>query len=324
MTDRPPLRKIVFMNEHEDDHHARLREAFPDVTMVFAPGDDLVTAVPDAQLVVGGPVPDDVVAAAESLVWLHVPYAGVERVITPALASRGVVITNSRGVSAPNMAEHVIALMLALGRALPTFFQQQEKHVWRDWQDRPTFFELTGQTAVLLGIGAIGQAIATRLRGFGMEIIGARRHASGDANPGFDQIVPFSELANVLPRADHVVSSLPMTHATAGIVSEAMIASMKPGAYFYNVGRGGTVDQDALIAALQSGHLAGAGLDVTSPEPLPADSDLWDLPNVIITAHTSGTSPKAAARAYDVLAENIRRYQDGRELFNVVDTEWGY
>jgi D-2-hydroxyacid dehydrogenase (NADP+) len=324
MMDRPRLQKIVFTHNLDGERLSRLRAAFPDVTIAMATGDALVASIGDAQAVVGGPLPDEAIAAAGVLALLHVPFAGVERVLTPALAARHVMITNSRGVSAPNMSEHVIAMMLAFARGLPAYIRAQGKHVWRDQENRPAHFELTGQTVVLLGVGAIGQAAARRLQGFGMQIIGARRNESGPAIAGLDKIVPFSALADVLPGADHVVSSLPMTPATTGIVSEATIGSMKPGAYFYNVGRGGTVDQDALIAALQAGHLAGAGLDVTTPEPLPDDSPLWDMPNVIITAHTSGTSPKAQVRVYETLAENIRRYQDGRELLNRVDPEWGY
>jgi phosphoglycerate dehydrogenase-like enzyme len=324
MMDRPPLQKIVFTYDPDGEHLAQLRAAFPDVTMVVATGDAVAASIGGAQVVVGGPISDEAIAAADAFAWLHLPYAGVERVLTPALTARHVVITNSRGVSAPNMSEHVIAMMLAFARGLPSYIRSQGRHVWRDQENRPAYFELTGQTVVLLGVGAVGQATANRLRGFGMRIIGARRNESGPAIPGFERIVPFSALPDVLPGADHVVSSLPMTPLTAGIVSETTIASMKPGTYFYNVGRGGTVDQDALIAALQGGHLAGAGLDVTTPEPLPEDSPLWDMPNVIITAHTSGTSPKAQARVYETLAENIRRYKDGRDLLNVVDAEWGY
>ncbi|HVL24463.1 MAG TPA: D-2-hydroxyacid dehydrogenase [Thermomicrobiales bacterium] len=321
---RPTLRKIVFAKGPREHRIDALRAEFPDLTLTVAAEDALAADIADAQAMVGGKLEDGVLDAARELAWLHVPFAGVERVLTPELVARGITITNSRGVSAPNMAEHAVAMMLAFGRGLPTFIRWQDQRIWRDDDHRPAFFELTGQTVVLLGVGAIGQAIAARLRPFGVRIIGARRQVQGPEIAGFDRVVPFSALEEVLPEADHVVSSLPMTPATKGIVSADLIARMKPGARFYNVGRGGTVDQQALIGALRDGRLAGAGLDVTDPEPLPDDSPLWAMSNVILTGHTSGTSPMAEARVYEVLAENIRRYRDGRDLLNVVDVEWGY
>jgi phosphoglycerate dehydrogenase-like enzyme len=321
-----PLRKIVFANQPNEERLAGLRRAFPDITFVVAGKDDLEGHLAGAQALVGGRVSDETLAAATAteLRWLHVPFAGVESVISATLVERGITLTNSSGVSAPNMAEHVIAMMLAFGRGLPTFVRWQDQRIWKDREHLPSFFELTGQTAVLLGVGAIGQAIAARLQPFGIRVIGARRSADGTAMSGFERIVSFDALPSVLPEADQVISSLPMTESTRGILSADLIARFKPGAYFYNVGRGGTVDQEALIDALQEGRLAGAGLDVTSPEPLPEDSPLWAMPNVIITGHTSGTSPMAEGRVYALLEENIRRFHDGRELLNVVDVESGY
>jgi phosphoglycerate dehydrogenase-like enzyme len=136
--------------------------------------------------------------------------------------------------------------------------------------------------------------------------------------------VSFAELDDVLPEADHVVSSLPLTPFTSKLLSAELIEKTKPGAHFFNVGRGGTVDQDALIAALQGGRIGGAGLDVTDPEPLPVDSALWVMPNVLITSHTSGASPMARARIGELLLANLRRYQNGEDLLNVVDLEHGY
>lgn len=324
MAQRPEIRKVVITHEPTEKMLSVVQDALPAATVVVARGDALCTEIVDAQLVIGGPIDEGVLATAEQLVWQHVPWAGIESFLTPAFVSRGVMLTNSRGVSAPNMAEHAIAMMLAFGRALPAFFREQQERSWRGWDERPAFFELTGQTVVLLGTGAIGKATAERLRPFGCTIIGARRSADGGTVDGFDRVVSFDQLAGVLPEADHVVSSLPMTASTGKIVSAELIASMKPGSFFYNVGRGGTVDQDALIDALQSGHLAGAGLDVTDPEPLPEDSPLWGAPNTIITGHTSGASPMVGERVIEVIVENLRRYQAGEDLINVVDPNLGY
>lgn len=320
--DRPELTKVVFNYKVEDGLVEVVQRALPDASVVVAQDDEVVAAIPGAQLVIGGQIGDEALANADALVWQHVTWAGVESILSETLANRGVMLTNSRGVSAPNMAEHVIAMMLGIGRAIPFFIKQQQERKWRGWYERPPFLELTGETVVLLGTGAIGQATALRLQPFGCRIIGVRRHPGPVA--GFDEVVGFEDLPRVLPGAGYVVSSLPMTPHTRGILSAELIRAMKPGSFFFNVGRGGTVDQDALIAALAEGHLGGAGLDVTDPEPLPDESPLWGMENVLITAHTSGSSPKVGERVKAILLENLRRYQAGEELLNLVDYEQGY
>lgn len=323
MTERPELRKIVFTYEPDGNLVDAVREIVPGALVVTcASKDDLRRDIVDAQMTIGGGIDGETLASASELHWHHVPWAGVESIVTPLMIEKGMVLTNSRGISAPNMAEHAIALMLAFGRALPEFWREQQAKSWRGWDERPAFFELTGQTVLLLGAGAIGRAIAVRLRPFGCRLIGARR--TGGALDGLDEVVGFDALAGVLPEVDHVVSTLPMTPHTAHIVDRAFFHAMKPGSYFYNLGRGGTVDQDALIDAVQRGHLAGAGLDVTDPEPLPEDSPLWNAPNVLITGHTSGASPLASGRAAEVLRQNLKAYVAGEPLINVVDIEMGY
>lgn len=320
--ERGKLTKIVFSYDPEPAILDTVKSTVPEAAVVVADDTSLAEAIGGAQLVIGGKIGVDALARADALAWQHVTWAGVENVLTPELRDRGIVLTNSRGVSAPNMAEHVIAMMLALGRAIPFFVKTQEKRIWRGWDERPVLYELTGQTVVLLGTGAIGRATAERLRVFGCRVVGVRRR-SGSVR-GFDEVCGFHDLPRVLSEADHVVSSLPLTPHTAKLLSADLIRAMKPGAYFFNVGRGGTVDQKALIAALEDGHLGGAGLDVTDPEPLPEDSPLWAMPNVLITAHTSGASPQVEERVRYVLAENLRRYEAGEDLLNVVDYEQGY
>lgn len=324
MTERPELEKVVFAHEPKEGLYDAVRQSLPGAAVVVAAGDRLPSEIPGAQLVIGGRIDGDAFAMADELQWQHVPFAGVERVITPALVERGILLTNSSGVSAPNMAEHLVAMMLAFARALPFFVKAQPERRWKpfDTDTEPRIFELTGQTVLLLGTGAIGKATAKRLRPFGCTIIGARR--TPELVEGFDRVIGFAELGELLPEVDHVASSLPMTPGTAGLFSSDLIRRMKPGSYFFNVGRGGTVDQAALIEALSTGHLAGAGLDVTDPEPLPGGSPLWEMPNVLLTSHTSGTSPKADERVVDLAVENIRRYSSGEDLLNVVDLEHGY
>jgi len=262
---------------------------------------------------------------AERLHWYHMGAAGVEQVINQeGFRDRNLTLTNSSGIAAPNMAEHAMALMLAFARMLPTLERSQRERHWQDWEAGLKSFELGGQTVVLAGLGAIGQEIAQRAKAFGMRVIGVRRSAGGEVPAHVDEVVAIEALDAALAQADHVINTLPFTPDTAKLFDADRIAAMKPGAYFYNLGRGTTVDEPALIAALESGHLAGAGLDVTDPEPLETDSPLWAMENVIITAHTSGNSPMVRERLTELCIEQIRRYRAGERLLNIVDQTQGY
>ncbi len=320
---RPTLRKIVLIEDSSERLLAAVRSAAPSAEIVVAKGkDEINRAIVDAQVTIGGKLDDEQLRLANELTWHHVPWVGVESIVSGLMAERDIVLTNGSGVNSANIAEHVIAMMLAFARNIPRFVRDQDRASWRGWDEAPTFFELGHQRVLCLGTGDIGQEVARRLTAFGCELIGASR--SGRDVPGFDTCVPFEHLDGELAKADHVVSSLPMTESTKAIFGRDQITAMKQGAYFYNVGRGGTVDQKALIEALQSGHLGGAGLDVTDPEPLPAESPLWAMKNVIITSHTSGNSPQALQRMADLTAEQLQRYQSGDELLNVVDLSAGY
>jgi phosphoglycerate dehydrogenase-like enzyme len=199
----------------------------------------------------------------------------------------------------------------------------QIQHEWRDEATHREVGELQGQTVLIAGMGEVGRAVAQRAVAFGMRVNGLRRRA--DALPaGFDQVYAIGDLHAALANADHVVVTLPNTPRSGGLFDAAAFAAMKPGASIYNVGRGPVIDTAALIAALASGHLGGAGLDVTDPEPLPAYSPLWDMENVLITAHTSGATPRYWERQADLIADNIRRIQRGDAPRNLVDLDAGY
>lgn len=322
--DRPKIRKIVLLSVLTDSMKSAIREAAPDAALVaIEDRSDIDREIVDAQVLIGDGVSEDQLKKANELVWHHRPWVGVEGLMNAVYAERGIVITNGKGTNSPNIAEHVIAMMLAFARDLPKFYRDQTRKHWRRWDDgTKSIFELGGQRVLCLGTGKIGQEVARRLTAFDCELVGASR--SGRDVPGFQRCVSFDELESELAEADSVVSSLPFTPATDKIVSKEFIFQMKPGAHFYNVGRGRTVDQDALIEALQSGHLAGAGLDVTTPEPLGADSPLWNMENVILTSHTAGDSPQSHQRIVALTAEQLRRYQDGEQLLNVVDQTAGY
>jgi phosphoglycerate dehydrogenase-like enzyme len=260
-------------------------------------------------------------ADAPCLGWAQAVSAGIDGFLFPEFLARGILLTNNSGVHAPNMAEHVLALMLAFARDLPNMLRAGMRHEWHHHPERA--FELGGQTLCVVGLGDIGQALAARAAALGMRVTGVRRRP-GLPPHGVERVTTLAQLDELLPEADHVALCLPLTAATRNLFDAERLARLKPSAYLYNVGRGELLDQSALIAALQSGRLAGAGLDVTVPEPLPRDNPLWELPNVVITSHTSGATPRYWERGTEILAENIRRYRADEPLLNLVDVDEGY
>lgn len=326
MPSRPPLRRVLVTLGDQPPDIAAIRARFPDIAF-DAVGPDAVNdhiAEADAALI-GWVSPTETLDRAANLRWIQTAGAGVERIVADGFADRGILLTNGSGVMAPNMAEHVIAMMLAFARNLPTLIRAQDRHAWKVGVGMETVFELSGQTVVLVGLGDIALETARRLEVFGMTVIGVRRSV-GDGEPPehVDRVVSIEDLDSVLPDADHVITSLPHTNETVGMFDRARFERFRDGAFFYNLGRGTSVVQPDLIAALAGGKLGGAGLDVTEPEPLPVDDPLWDAPNVIITGHTAGATPHFRQRVLDLFAENLARYQTGDDLLNVVDIERGY
>ncbi len=302
----------------------RLREAYPGVdirTSDWPPAEEALAEVDAAVL---WTVKPEWLVAAPRLRWVHSGGAGVEGLPLAELAASGVTLTNNSGVHVPNMPEHVLALMLAFARRLPALIRCQTRHEWRDEATHREVFDLEGQRVLLIGMGEIGRGVGQRAAALGMKVDGLRRRDDLTAPDYIERSWQSAALRDALAAADHVVNSLPLTAETRGIFGAEEFAAMKPGAFFYNVGRGGTVDQDAMIAALASGHLGGAGLDVTEPEPLPADSPLWDMEQVIITSHTSGASPHYWERASVLIGDNIGLWLAGEPLRNTVDLLAGY
>lgn len=317
--------RLVLIGVSLPDAHVRwLREQFPDLTIVVASGEEFDRWLPEADAVVHWQLTAEQIARAPRLRWLQTAGAGVDGVLNQALIERGVLITNNSGVHATNIAEHVLAMMLAFARRLPYLIRGQIIHEWRDDTGRQGVFELDGQTLLVVGTGDIGQALARRAAALGMTVLGIRRRPGMALPPGFTDVGELGRLGDFLPRADHTAICLPLTQETRGLFSREMIQQMRRGSYLYNIGRGPIVDTAALVEALRSGHLAGAGLDVTDPEPIPEDSPLWEMDSVIITAHTSGATPRYWDRAIEILAANIERYRSGQPLLNVVDPLAGY
>lgn len=309
----PALRFVVPGEETDSDGRYRIAEVAPSEAELA-----------EADVIVGWTVSQEQLDQAPRLRWFHAGSAGVEHLDLAALRDHNVILTNSSGVSAPNMAEHALGMMVALARRFPRLMREQARHSWRDEDTHREVRELGEETVLIIGTGEIGSQVASRAAAFGMRVEGLRRRAGADTPPNFSRIWARAELGTALAGADHVVVTLPDTPGTRNFLDAAAFAACKPGAMIYNVGRGAVIDTQALVAALQSGHLGGAGLDVTEPEPLPSDSPLWDLENVLITAHTSGASPRYWDRQEALISDNIARYLEGRPLRNLVDFEHAY
>lgn len=257
--------------------------------------------------------------ATPKLRWYHTVSAGVENMPLPELAERGIVLTNNSGSYDIQIAEHLIAFVFAASRRLHRYRDSQRASEWKEQPHQ----ELRDATLVVYGMGSIGGEIARLASAIGMRVIGVRRKG-GPPAPGIERVVSADRLAEVVGEADYLAIAAPLTSATRGAISREVISRMKPTAWIMNIARGKIVDEPAMIEALQEERIGGAALDVFTTEPLPPDSPLWKLENVIITPHHSGSSPRASERTLALFAENLRRYKAGEPLINRVDYEAGY
>jgi phosphoglycerate dehydrogenase-like enzyme len=254
---------------------------------------------------------------APKLRWMHLPNSGVDDPVFARLRANGVRLTTSPDAAAEPIAHSAIAGMLALARGFPHWIDAQRRRAWEEHPAGGVPRDLPGQTVVLLGVGAIGERIGRLAHAFGLHVIGVRRRP-GPSPDVVDETVPPSSLAEVLPRADWLVIACPLTEETRGWIDAAALARLRPHARIINVARGPIVDERALIEALHHGAVAGAYLDVFEREPLPADSPLWDLPNVLISPHDSGASTGNAFRASELFLRNLERWLRGDALHHEV------
>lgn len=262
---------------------------------------------------------------ATQLAWVQAMHAGVERLVNiPRLAENdSIVLTNFRGVHGPAIADHAMAMLLSVTRQLPHYSaaDSSRRGAPSGRYSRP--IALQDKTMLVVGLGGIGSEIAQRAHGFGMRVIGVRR--SDAPNPDYiAKVGKPDELMALLPEADVVAIAVPLTEETHGLFDDKLFAAMKPGTYLINIARGQIVDTEAMMRALESGQLAAACLDVTDPEPLPADHPLRRWDNVIVTPHMAGMSQTTSARGAALLRENLRRFSQGEPLLNVVDKAVGY
>jgi D-2-hydroxyacid dehydrogenase (NADP+) len=256
--------------------------------------------------------------------WVQSIPAGVNGLLTPALmAARHVAITSTKGPMGPLMAEHVVMFMLALARDLPGFLHDQAERRWRHLQAERPMAQLYQKTIAILGVGAVGGNLARICKvGFGMRVLGLARTRRDHSH--VDRYFDETTLHTHLAEADFMALCLPLTSTTERIINAQALAVMKPTAFLINIARGALVDEEALIAALQTGRLAGAGLDATAVEPLPATSPLWAMPNVIITPHVAPARDQLGEQMVDFWCENIRRFVAGQSLLGLVDRDAGY
>ena len=302
------------------DWAERLAAAVPDVAVIVAedaPQAEQHIASADCAF---GTLPAPLVAKASRLRWLQAPHAAPPAgYYHPGLIAHPVVVTNFREIYNDHIAAHIMAYALAFARGLHRYFPQQLRREWRPAMPRHSgVLHLPETTMLIVGVGGIGAETARLAAGFGIKVIGtdARRSA---APPGMSELHSADALDALLPRADFVVLTVPHTPATEGFMNRERFRRMKRGAFFINIGRGKTTRLDDLVAALESGEIAGAGLDVFEQEPLPAGHALWTLPGVIITPHTAGYGPYLDERRYEVILENCRRFVAGKPLRNIVD-----
>lgn len=315
--------QILIQFDATDEHREQILAAAPEAELLCVgrePEEDaLLEAARRADIWLGHGLTKELLPHARRLKWVQTTSAGVDSHLFPELIASDVRMTNASGMHAETISDHVFMLMLALGRGLPEMQRSQRERVWK----RPAGVrELAGQVLAVIGLGGIGREVARRGKDWGMRVAGTRR--AGSPLPFVDHLYKPSETVTALAEADFAVVACALTDETRGLIGKAELAALGSDGYIINIARGAVIDQDAMIAALRDGVIAGAGLDVFDPEPLPEDSPLWDFPNVIITPHLAGSQSNYMGRALNIFCENLQRFQAGKPFLNEVDKTRGY
>jgi phosphoglycerate dehydrogenase-like enzyme len=314
----------------------RLRGEFPDVTFVNRRSYDGISAdLREADVVVSWSLNAEQVEAAPRLRWIHSTAAAIHQLLIPEIVNSDIVITNGRGVHGPVVAEHVLALMFALAKRLPSALRFQQQRIWGQelmTKEQPPIRELRDSTIGIVGVGSIGGYVAKMASSIGARVIAVRAApakgvdwvASDDPARSRHEVYGSNDLHQVLAQSDFVVISAPVTDATTKLIDADALKAMRPDAYLINVARGALIDEGALVEALRKRQIGGAALDVFEEEPLPADSPLWEMENVIITPHQGGIAHKLWERQFMLFRENLRRWNRGEPLLGLVDKKAGY
>ena len=326
--------KILIVHNHNFELWAappwireRLQQQFPEHQFLqFHNHDRVPEEIPDTDIFIGWSLRPPQFVAAKKLRWIHSPAAAVHQLMFPELIQSNVILTNATGIHGPVVAEHAIAVLLALAKRLPQAMQYQAKREWSQtqlWREQPRPREIAGATVAVIGLGAIGREFTARAKALGMKVLAVRENQSKGLD-GADAVYRSAQIDEVLPLADYVLLCTPVTPATTGIMNAARLSKMKPDAYLINVARGPLIDEAALLDALKHRRIAGAALDVFTEEPLPPDSPFWTLDNLLITPHTAAVTDRLWERHYQNIVENMNRFIAGEPLVNMVDKKRGY
>ena len=317
--------KKILVSSDDRDIVKQLQAVAPQARVVPVTTNNVMSEIGDADAFIGN-ITSAEVRAGKRLKWVGVMSAGVEGVLFPKdgssdLRQSNIVLTNNKIVQGPEIADHALAMLLMMSRDLYHLYRNDQQQLW---QPRPYHgIELSGKTAVIIGLGGVGTQIAIRANAFGMSVIGVDPEDKPFL-PFVTRVVKPDQLDEVIPQADVVFISAPDTPKSHKMMGGREFGLMKKNSYFVAVSRGGIYDMNGLVKALDEKRLAGAGVDVTDPEPLPKDHPLWKFENVVITPHIAGRSDRDAARMVGTIQENLQRFVEGKPLINVVDKQKGY
>lgn len=315
-----PTLNIVVLNKLAERHIAAIKSIVPLCNIVTVEPGEAVAHMPACDILVTWGWMDirPLLSNAPNLKWIHALSAGVENLITPELQSINAFVTNSKGIHGIPVSEHVLALMLAFTRGLNFFIRHQASKEWK----RTHVDEIHNKTIGIAGLGSIGREIAKKAKGLGMDVVALKKQPTTELF--VDKLYKPEELNEMLSVSDFVVAALPLLPETKEYFKLEQFAAMKKSAYFINIARGGIVHEADLVTALEKGMIKGAGLDVFEHEPLSQESPLWTMPNVIITPHLAALSPYYLDRAIKVFADNLGRFAQNGEMYNLIDKAKGY
>jgi phosphoglycerate dehydrogenase-like enzyme len=305
----------------------RLQQQFPDHQFLQFPSyDNVPDEIEDTDVFIGWSLRPQQFVVAKKLRWIHSPAAAIHQLMYPELIASNVILTNSSDIHGAVVAEHAIAVLLALAKRLPQAMQYQRKREWAQtqlWREQHKPREVADATVVVVGMGGIGREFIKRAKALGMKILGVRENPAKGLD-GADAVYSSAQIDEIIPQADYVLLCTPVTPATTSIMNAARLSKMKPDAYLINVARGPLIDEAALLDTLKNHCIAGAALDVFTEEPLPPDSPFWSLDNLLITPHTAAVTEKLWERHYKNIVENMHRFIAGQPLLNEVDKRRGY